>query len=165
MGMATHKRLMQTFVFICEFRKNSSQHDYWVHWHVGADVGLLPSFCWSFANISLMCVDHFDYIVVVRPLTSSWFRPNAIKLPRSIESVKCYPVGRKIDLIPSIYEILSQKCYHCVQYTETPSYEPNLTLLSPFPTEWTYLSMLFFLEVVCTACTAWGGMQCRQPQE
>ena len=34
-----------------------------------------------------------------------------------IISFKCYPGGWKINLIPTIWEILSQKCYHCVQYT------------------------------------------------
>ncbi len=53
---------------------------------------------------------------------------------------------------------------HSIQYLNTvtkvlplcsvcqaPSYESNLTLLTPFPTELAYLSMLFILEVVCTA--------------
>ncbi len=35
--------------------------------------------------------------------------------------------------------------------SQAPSYEPNLTFLAPFPTELAYLSMLFILEVVCTA--------------
>ena len=34
-----------------------------------------------------------------------------------VKSVKCYPGGRKIPFIPSISEILSEACYHCVQYT------------------------------------------------
>ena len=34
-----------------------------------------------------------------------------------LKSVKCYLGGRKIHWIPSISGILSQKCYHCVQYT------------------------------------------------
>ncbi len=32
-----------------------------------------------------------------------------------------------------------------------PSYVPNLTFLVPFPTDFAYLSMLFILEVLCTA--------------
>ena len=37
---------------------------------------------------------------------------------KEVKSVKCYsPGGRKIDLFLSITEILSQKWYHCVQYT------------------------------------------------
>ena len=52
----------------------------------------------------------------------------------SLESVKCYPVGR-IPLY-SVYQTLS--------------YEPNLTLLVPFPTAFAYLSMLFIFEVVGT---------------
>ena len=32
-----------------------------------------------------------------------------------VVSVKCYPGGKIIPLIPSIYEILSLMCYHCVQ--------------------------------------------------
>ncbi len=35
--------------------------------------------------------------------------------------------------------------------------ESNLTSLALTPTEWAYLSMLFILEVVCTACMVTGG--------
>ena len=35
---------------------------------------------------------------------------------RMIKSVKCYPGGRTIDLIPSIPKMLLQMWYHCVQY-------------------------------------------------
>ncbi len=35
---------------------------------------------------------------------------------------------------------------------QAPSYEPNLTSLAAFPSEWAYLSMLFILEMFCTAC-------------
>ena len=34
-----------------------------------------------------------------------------------VESVKCYPGGGKFHFIPSISEILSQRCYYCVHYT------------------------------------------------
>ncbi len=37
---------------------------------------------------------------------------------------------------------------------QAPSYEPILTFLAPFPTELAYLSMLFILDVLCTACSA-----------
>ncbi len=37
---------------------------------------------------------------------------------------------------------------------QAPSYEPNLIFLAQFPTELAYLSMLFILEVLCTACSA-----------
>ncbi len=36
---------------------------------------------------------------------------------------------------------------------QAPSYEPNLTLLAWFLRDLAYLSMLFILEVVCTACS------------
>ena len=34
-----------------------------------------------------------------------------------VKCVKCYPGGRKMDLIPSISELQSQAWYHCIQYT------------------------------------------------
>ncbi len=37
---------------------------------------------------------------------------------------------------------------------QAPCYEHNLTMLVPFPTELAYLSIIFILEVVCTACSA-----------
>ncbi len=37
---------------------------------------------------------------------------------------------------------------------EASSYESILTFLAPFPTELAYLSMLFILEVLCTAGSA-----------
>ena len=36
---------------------------------------------------------------------------------------------------------------------QAPSYESNITLLAPFPTELAYLNMLYILEMVCTACS------------
>ncbi len=39
--------------------------------------------------------------------------------------------------------------YHCVQYTR--HHLMSLTLLAPFHTEFAYLSMLFILDMVCTA--------------
>ncbi len=35
----------------------------------------------------------------------------------SLKSVKCYPVGRKIHFIPSIFKIHGQMLYRFVQYT------------------------------------------------
>ena len=35
-----------------------------------------------------------------------------------VYSIKYYPGGRKTELILSISEILSQMCYHCIQYTK-----------------------------------------------
>ena len=35
-----------------------------------------------------------------------------------LQSVKCYPGGRKIKFIPSISQILSHMCHHCIQYTK-----------------------------------------------
>ncbi len=62
-------------------------------------------------------------------------------------SVKCYRGGRKIPLIytnmVSLYSVY-----------QAPSYEPNLTFLATFSTELAYLSMLFILDVLCTAGSA-----------
>ncbi len=41
----------------------------------------------------------------------------------------------------------------CSVYS-APSYVSNLTLLAPFSTELAYLSMLFILDMVCTAGSA-----------
>ncbi len=46
----------------------------------------------------------------------------------SQESVKCYRGGRKINLISPIYEIQSQMCYHCIQYTR----RHHMSLISHF---------------------------------
>ena len=52
-------------------------------------------------------------------------------------TVKCHPGERKIDLFPSIPEILSQTVFSipvlCSVY-QAPPYEPRLILLAPFST-------------------------------
>ena len=45
------------------------------------------------------------------------YKSNMIAFGMNLKSVKCYPGGRKIDLISSISDILSQMCYLCGQYT------------------------------------------------
>ncbi len=65
--------------------------------------------------------------------------------------VQCYPGGRTIHFSTSISDILSQKWYHIYK---APSYEFNLTLLVWFLPDFAYLSMLFILEMICTACSA-----------
>ena len=45
-----------------------------------------------------------------------------------VNSVKCYPGGRKMDLISSISEIPSQTWYHCFQYTR----RHHMSLISLF---------------------------------
>ncbi len=70
-----------------------------------------------------------------------------------IKCVKCYHSGRKIDFIPSICEIPWQTWYHCIQYTKR-HHESILTFVAPFLPDLAYLSMLFILEVLCTACNA-----------
>ena len=38
-------------------------------------------------------------------------------LMSQVYSVKYFLGGQRLDIIISIYEIVSQNCYHCVQYT------------------------------------------------
>ena len=67
-----------------------------------------------------------------------------------LKSVKCYTGGRKLDLISSISEIVTNVIPLCSVY-QAPSYGPNLTLLAWFLRDLAYFSMLFSLEVLCTA--------------
>ena len=53
----------------------------------------------------------------------------------------------------NIWDIVTNVVPLYVVY-QAPPYEPNLKLLAPFPTELAYLSMLFILEELCTACSA-----------
>ena len=65
-------------------------------------------------------------------------------------SLKCYPGGQKIHLTSSISEIPSEVLPLCSVY-QAPSNKPNLTLLAWYLPDLAYLSMLFILEIVCTA--------------
>ena len=60
-------------------------------------------FCWPWCNM---------------PASMHMHNMHPISLHRMpVHSVKCYPGGRITHFIPSISNILSQKCYHYVQYT------------------------------------------------
>ena len=61
----------------------------------------------------------------------------------SVKSYSVISVDKKIYFILSISKILSQKCYHCVHYWFLP--------------EFVYSSMLFILEVVCSAGSVANG--------
>ena len=65
-----------------------------------------------------------------------------------IKSVKCDNGGWKICFIPSISD---HKCDTTVFSIPMPSYEPNFILLAQVSTKVAYLSMLFILELACTA--------------
>ena len=52
-----------------------------------------------------------------------------------------------MDLISSLSEIVTN-VVPLYSVHQAPSYEPNLTLLAPFTTEFAYLIMLFILEAV-----------------
>ena len=70
-----------------------------------------------------------------------------------LNSVECYPGGRKIDFFLSISEILLPLC----SVYQKPSNESNLTLLAWFLPEFAYSSMLFILELVCSAHSVRNG--------
>ncbi len=53
----------------------------------------------------------------------------------------------------NIWDTVTKVVPLCSLY-QAPSYEPNLTLLAWYLPDITYLSMLFILEMVCTACSA-----------
>ena len=52
------------------------------------------------------------------------------------------------------YICYCHKCVPMCSVCQVPSYGPNLTLLALFSAELAYLSMLFILEMIHTACSA-----------
>ncbi len=81
--------------------------------------------CWSSCIIrscsestrSRLCASLYIHFIKIFAM-SSWMQASpATHVRTTLQPVKCYSGGREIHLIPSISKILSQKRYHCVQYT------------------------------------------------
>ncbi len=68
----------------------------------------------------------------------------------SVNSVKCYPGGPNIELIPTIPEILSQTWCHCVQYTRRHHMSLVPFCQHHFPHSW--------LIWICYLLLRWPGL-------
>ncbi len=65
----------------------------------------------------MLCCSVSTAFLVINHSGSDPTGPSTRLIHSCLYSVKCYAGVRKIHFIPSISEILSQKCFHCVQYT------------------------------------------------
>ncbi len=74
----------------------------------------------------------------------------------SVMGIVCQVLSRRTknwSHFINIWDTVTNVVPFCSVY-QAPSYEPNLTLLSWFLQDLAFLSMLFILEVLCTACSA-----------
>ena len=81
-----------------------------------------------------------------------------------VSNVSCY---HTVDTICQMSSWWTKNSLHSINTRDTvtnlvpscsvhqaPVYESNLTLLAPVPTKFAYLSIVFILEMICTACIA-----------
>ena len=107
---------------------------------------------WGFHSVICFRLQKESWGVYVLSIIWESYTDTVLKPDIPLKSVKCFPGGRKIDLIPSIFEILSQTWYYLLQYTK----HQLLTLI--------HTASIVSTKVVLFehAIYSWDGLHCLQ---